>query len=234
METNKILLFIVEGLSDEQSLAPALERIVLPNNVKFKVVHGDITSNNHTTPRNIERKLVDEVILGFFRDSNSIYTPDDLLGIVQVTDLDGAFIPDSCIDEDTSLIKPSYEEERIVCKNKHAFVQTKNNKKQNISKLITISFLSIQARLIPYSIYYMSCNLDHVLHNMRNATDEQKRINSIIFGDNYDDPVMFEAFFNNSSIRVNGTYQETWDYIKIGKRSLSRCSNFWLCIDKYK
>ena len=34
---------------------------------------------------------------------------------------------------------------------------------------------------MPYSIFYMSCNLDHVLHNKRNSTKEEKQEDSVVF-----------------------------------------------------
>ncbi|MGN1112261.1 MAG: hypothetical protein ACI4RP_03565, partial [Acutalibacteraceae bacterium] len=88
--------------------------------------------------------------------------------------------------------------------------------------------------IVPYSIVYMSCNLDHVLHNTQNATTEEKIENSILFADKYDDPVEFERFFGREEINVPGDYSETWKYIQNDNRSLSRCSNFSLCIEKYK
>ena len=39
MSESKILLFIVEGPSDEASLAPAMEKIVSNSTVKPKVMH---------------------------------------------------------------------------------------------------------------------------------------------------------------------------------------------------
>ena len=80
----------------------------------------------------------------------------------------------------------------------------------------------------------MSCNLDHVLHNKRNSTKEQKQTDSLVFADNYDDPRKFESFFNGSDIKIPGTYQETWNHIQIALNSLKRGSNFWICIEEHK
>lgn len=80
----------------------------------------------------------------------------------------------------------------------------------------------------------MSCNLDHLLHNKRNSTTEEKRRDSIYFADNYDEPDKFKAFFNGQDIKIEGTYLETWEYAKIELNSLKRGSNFWLCIENYE
>ena len=65
MIENKILLFIVEGPSDEQSLAPALENLIR-HNVKFKVMHSDITSDNASTVDNIEKRIKNRAVKNFW------------------------------------------------------------------------------------------------------------------------------------------------------------------------
>ena len=45
MDESKVLLFIVEGQSDEAALAPALEQIISTKKVKFKVMRADITAD---------------------------------------------------------------------------------------------------------------------------------------------------------------------------------------------
>lgn len=229
MQTNKILLFIVEGPSDEQSLAPALEKIILQKNVKFKVIHGDITSDSNSNINNIEKRISNNCVKKFINE-NSQYNLSDIYGIVHIVDLDGAFIPDDNIEEDPSIIKPKYMPDKILCKNKAKFLATHNNKQSILRHLSTID----KILNIPYSIFYMSCNLDHVLHNKPNSTDFEKKINSIIFGDNYDDPLKFEDFFNCKKIKIEGTYEESWKYITINLNSLKRGSNFWICINSFK
>ena len=87
---------------------------------------------------------------------------------------------------------------------------------------------------IPYQVYYMSCNLDHVLHDKRNSSIEEKKNNSIDFSDKYDSPQAFEKFFNEEKIKIDGTYEDTWKYVQQGSNSLLRGSNFWLCINNNK
>lgn len=233
MIESKILLFIVEGKSDEASLAPALERLITTSSVKFKFMKVDITSDFDSTIHNIERRIKQLGVKRFLQE-NQQFSANDICGIVHIVDLDGAFVPDDVIVE-SDVEEAQYFDDSIICKDKALFLQSKNNKKDNLIHLINLSEISIPTgKVVPYSVYYMSCNLDHVLHNKRNSTKKEKQENSISFADNYDEPDIFEAFFNGDDVKTDGTYNETWDYVQVDLNSLKRCSNFWICIEKYK
>lgn len=76
----------------------------------------------------------------------------------------------------------------------------------------------------------MSCNLDHVLHDNPNATDEEKKINSLAFTEKYyDDINEFIKFISESAFSQCTDYKESWDYIKQDNHSLERNSNLGLC-----
>ncbi len=233
MDESKVLLFIVEGPSDEASLAPALEQIVTDSKVKFKVMRADLTSDYDSTVDNIERRIKELGVKRFLTD-NPQFSSNDICGIVHIVDLDGAFIDDNLVIQD-DVEDVQYYDDKIVCKNREKFLRGKNNKEANLLHLSSILKISIPfGVIVPYSIFYMSCNLDHVLHNKRNSTKQQKQADSLVFADNYDDPEKFEAFFNGSDIKISGTYQETWEHIQIELNSLKRGSNFWICIEEHK
>ncbi len=44
-KTKKVILFIVEGPTDEETLSPVLKKAFQREDVRFHVVHGDMTSN---------------------------------------------------------------------------------------------------------------------------------------------------------------------------------------------
>lgn len=233
MPESKILLFIVEGPSDETAIAPAMEKIVSDSTVKFKVMHCDIVSDYDSTVRNIERRIKDLAVRRYLKQ-NPQFLPKDICGVVHIVDLDGAFSPDSVVRSGASQ-DVVYYDDKIICKEEDKFLKTKQNKHSNLLHLISLSEIKIPNGVkVPYSIYYMACNLDHVLHDKRNSTFEEKKADSLTFADNYDNPLEFEKFFNNPKIKVDGTYVETWEYAKQGMNSLKRGSNFWLCINKYK
>ena len=233
MDESKVLLFIVEGPSDEASLAPALEQIVTDSKVKFKVMRADLTSDYDSTVDNIERRIKELGVKRFLTD-NPQFSSNDICGIVHIVDLDGAFIDDNLVIQD-DVEDVQYYDDKIVCKNREKFLRGKNNKEANLLHLSSILKISIPfGVIVPYSIFYMSCNLDHVLHNKLNSSKQQKQADSLVFADNYDDPEKFEAFFNGSDIKISGTYQETWEHIQIELNSLKRGSNFWICIEEHK
>ena len=99
MAKKKIILFIVEGPSDETSLSTVLSRIFSSSSVKFQVIHGDILTRGFTSPEKIVTAVWDQVkaFMGV------IYRKSDICRIVHLTDTDGVFIPDSAVVEDYAL-----------------------------------------------------------------------------------------------------------------------------------
>ncbi len=86
-------------------------------------------------------------------------------------------------------------------------------------------------RAIPYRIYYMSCNMDHVLHDKRNSNDEEKEADAYRFAGRYKGDVMrFLRFMCESDFSVGGDYRDSWKYIEDGFRSLERHSNLCVCL----
>ncbi len=77
----------------------------------------------------------------------------------------------------------------------------------------------------------MSCNLDHVLYDKLNSSDEEKERDSLDFARRYrSDFSEFVQFISESAFSVGGTYQESWAFIKVGKHSLERHTNLGICI----
>lgn len=234
MSESKIVLFIVEGPSDEQALAPALNNI-MSNSVKFKVMHSDITSDYDSTVDNIEKRIK-KLCVKKFLDKNIQFVETDICELVHIVDLDGVFTPDTILVAN-NVTEVGYYPDRIETaqENVELLKATRENKRNILNHLITLDKISIpKGFIVPYSIYYMSCSLDHVLHNKMNSSDEEKKADSISFGDEYDNPTAFKEFFNESFIKIPGNYNETWDYAKQGLNSLQRGSNFWLCLKAHE
>ena len=230
MNESKILLLIVEGSTDKDCLEPAMDKLVSNLKTKFYVTRGD-TLSDIKSKVDIETKIK-EVIDGFLMRNK--FNAEDICEVVQIIDLDGVFSPNKVVN-DGDVIKPEYYGNRIICKNKFMFLKTKQHKKSNLLHLISLKELKISKKiLVPYSIYYMACNLEHTLHNKRNCTDKEKIEYSEMFASKYSDPIKFEQLFNSPEIKVDGTYEETREYVQQGKNSLKRGSNFWLCINRFK
>ena len=82
-------------------------------------------------------------------------------------------------------------------------------------------------------MYYMSCNLEHVLHNKINVSDDMKMKLAEDFADSfYKNEKSFIEFMSNKKLAVEGEFNETWTFIKIDGNSLKRYSNFHLFFEQ--
>ena len=76
----------------------------------------------------------------------------------------------------------------------------------------------------------MSCNLDHVLYNKQNSSDEEKENDSYAFAKRYKNDVPgFLKFISESSFSVGEDYLSSWKYIQQENHSLERHTNLGLC-----
>ena len=221
MAKKKIMLFIVEGPTDETSLSTVLSRIFSSDTVKFQVVHGDVLTRDFVAPDRIIAAVNEQIKL--FR--GNIYKPSDFCKVVHLADTDGAFIPEDAVVAEAVEGRqyPFYTDTQILTPEPANIIDRNARKGRNIAKLASTG----RGGGIPYSFYYFSCNLDHVLHGRNNLSEAEKIACSRDFDLQYaDDPNAFIRFMRDESFAVQGTYQETWAFIKQGTRSLERHSNF--------
>lgn len=142
-------------------------------------------------------------------------------------DTDGAYIPDTCIMEDLEVEQPRYESDGIYTARVEGIIDRNIRKRENLYRLRTCASIWN----IPYRVYYMSCNLDHVLYNKRNSTDEEKETNAYTFARKYrKDRERFVDFICNSSFSVNGDFKKSWEHIETDLNSLERYTNLCICI----
>lgn len=225
MARRKIVLVIVEGPSDADSLELYFSKFFDSNTVHMKIMYGDITSKKGINQSNIKARLGNEIRI---YAENNHFKATDVQQIIHLVDMDGVFIDDSFIVEDKTKDKFVYTLESIEVPNQQEAIERNERKRENLN--ILSSRTSVMWNSIPYKIYYMSCNLDHVLHDKPNATDEEKKINSLAFTEKYyDDINAFIKFISESTFSQCTGYKESWDYIKQDKHSLERNSNLGLC-----
>lgn len=228
MPKKKILLFIVEGQTDETALATALSRIFSTSSVKFQIVHGDILTKDFTGTD----KIINAVIGEIKKFCAGVYKKSDFLSIVHLVDMDGAFIPgDAVIVDPEAPVEgreyPFYTDTQIFTPSPPTIQSRNSRKAQNLSKL----YGKEQIWGIPYQVYFFSCNLDHTLYGQNNLTEEKKIHLAEEFDKEYGEEIeKFIRFIKNESFSVPGTYKETWDFIKIDCHSLQRYSNFGLAL----
>lgn len=227
-KAKKVVLFLVEGASDLTSLE-FIDNINTDETIKFQITSGDITSKLNITPQNC-REEINKILLSFLERSKLRKT--DIIKIIHILDIDGVYIPEISIIEDKNIKKFLYTINGIVAPSKENVQRRNENKKQIIEKLLVTSKINS----IPYEMYYMSCNLEHVLHDkLEDISEDEKKELANKFADRfYEKEIEFIDFINNKDFKVLGDYKTTWDFIKKDLNSVNRYSNFWLFFENLK
>lgn len=220
----KVVLVIVEGPSDDTALGIMLHQIYDKDSVHVHIMHGDITTRKGVRSDNIVAKIGDEV-RAYAKSQH--YSSKDFKQIIHIVDTDGAYIPDEKIISVPEAEKISYESDGIHTSDQQGIIERNKQKTGNLYRLRGTG----QIWKVPYRVYYMSCNLDHVLHNKRNSTDEEKETDAYAFAQKYRNDVDgFVNFISDSEFSVNGDYKESWAYIEDGMNSIERYTNLGICI----
>lgn len=246
----KVVLFIVEGPSDQRALETSFSEIyslIDPDiTVEFAIIDpgkgknphggGDITTSSWVTPDNIDKKLYSKIIDPFL--SREKYYAKDLFEIIQITDLDGAYIPDESVNVDPSATDgPIYKDNGIWTTNKDGIIARNQNKRDVTDKLVSMSEIKIDTKTIPYSLYFFSSNMDHYLNNDANLPWQKKIRKANDFSDN----CMFglEPFYKmfcDDQDALNMDWQESWDFIRAEGyfESIKRHTNLNILINSLK
>lgn len=221
-KTKQVVLVIVDGPTDETALRPVFKKLFQNTELKFHVIHGDVTSERMLSSANAVKAIKEHIE---FEISRYGYKRDDVIRVIHLIDTDGAFIPDShVLAGETG--RPCYEEDAIIAGNPQSIIERNERKASILRKL----FSSSAIWSIPYSVYYFSRNMEHVLHGAeRNLTDDEKIEFADEFADAYADaPDAFINFLTDSDFTVQGGYRDTWAFICDGTNSLHRFCNLHL------
>lgn len=224
MARKKVVFIIVEGETDREALELLLEKIYNTDLIYVHVMRGDITSKKDISPSTIIKKIVEQV--KHYAQHNGL-NRKDFKEIIHIIDTDGAFVPDDKVFEDRSLIKTMYFPDRILAKNRNNIVMRNKRKSANLNVISVKDKIWID---VTYRVYYMSCNLDHVLYNKLNLEPDEKEKNANNFAENYkDNTIEFIQFISNSDFSIMDDYTESWKYIKKEQHSLERHTNLGIC-----
>lgn len=226
-KAKKVIFVIVEGPTDEDALSSILKAIFSSAEVHFHVIHGDITTedaiNGSNAKSHVAKRVGAEMEKYAYKDS-------DILQIVHLIDTDGAFIPDELVkarkEKGVQYFKDHIETGEV------KYIQNRNQKKSSV--VASLCSTGKMKAGIPYSIYYFSRNMEHVLHNVATElTDDQKVELADAFADRYEKkPMDFIDFMESDEIAVAGTYTQTWTFIKEGTNSLNRYSNLRILFEQ--
>jgi len=221
VSSRKIILFVVEGITDEESLGLILSRLLNKRQVRFRIVGCDVTSDKQVGPQNIKEKIYDQVSI--FCRRNYI-NPTDIVKVIHLTDTDGTYVDEKYISE-KAVEKYQYSCEGIYAKSVEEVLKRNQKKALNINCLYSCNSIN----KISYKMYYMSCNLEHVLHDIMNVPNEDKMDLAREFSKKFDGRERdFITFISDTNIAVPGDYRNTWEFIKTENNSLKRYSNFHL------
>lgn len=234
--TKKVILFIVEGQSEETAFAMLFERLFDQSLVLFDVVRGDLTTRSsyykgtqHHTASNARNDVRDRV-LDHIKQRKQ-YRWDDLLRIVQITDSDGTFVSSDTIIE-TAREGIAYYENKIETASKSGLCRRNDIKSKALRQLYSCSHLTYRKHEVPYAIYYLSRNMEHALHGCTETlSDDEKRVLARTFQRTYKNDLSgFVRMLQAENLATKGNYQETWHYIQEAHHSLERHSNLHLVL----
>lgn len=215
----KTVFFIVEGNTDKTALEKIFKAIYKHRDIRFEFTNGDVTSDDLIDKTNVCEILYKKVKR--YMDDNKL-KKTDIWKIVQIFDMDGAYIPETAVVKGESS-KFVYSTTSIACKDQEK-VKSRNSKKREMMDYL-LSLADING--ISYHCYFMSSNLDHALYNQQNLSDEDKKKYADAF---YEKFLGVEKYFIDflKFDAVNGvpdSFPASWRYIKEDLRSLERHTN---------
>jgi len=249
----QVVIFLVEGESEKDALWGPFEALTeeysYHGKVEIRFGHikdedeglygGDITSKSGIRPENIV-KNINNLMLSWVFNTDHIY-PKDVIEVVHLVDLDGAYIPDSNIQPEVAddTAKNLYINNTIITRDPQKTIERNERKRANIDYLVSMSEIKIwqgyNNKIVPYSVYYFSSNLDHYLHNNANIeTSREKRERAKTFSDRCVDDLgyLFKTFLDDPDGVYDMDYKESWDYVRTGTNSVNRHSNLGVLIKR--
>lgn len=228
LNMKKLILIIVEGISDKAYLYPVKKIVKLYSNnkVEFKITRCDMLVQSDTDYTNIEIKVgvaIQEYLEEYHLDYN------DVKQVIHIIDLDGAFIDEKNVESNSSLLRGEtiYYRDKIVNVNKRNIIARNKKKVDCLNVLFKLDKINYGTKgTLPYRIYYFSTNIDDYFFGKQNLSNDEKKANSNLISDLYiDNPEGYRTLIEDNYCTL-GSYIETWEYVKKGNNSLSRCTNF--------
>lgn len=230
MPKKRVVIAVVEGISDERALASLTKFFREAHDIYIHFTGGDIFTKN--SQKQTKAVVGDEIKIVMDQQK---FLKKDIVAVIQITDTDGVFIDDRYVMVDTSIDKKTvYLQDEVRVPNEDQAAKIKKRNKEKSTK-IRMMLSTPKVKDFPYYLLYFSCNLDHVLHNDSNTPEHMKTPKAKEFNDQFKQNLTdFFDFFTNGTFAVGGTHQESWDFIQKDKNSLHRHSNFHLFFEIVK
>ena len=109
-KTKKVILFIVEGITDKTALGTVLDAILSNEKIHFAITEGDITTKDDVNASNVIRRI-NEIVK--FTQERYHFKASDLLEVVHLIDTDGAFIPNTAVINNAEAMHIQYTLQNI-------------------------------------------------------------------------------------------------------------------------
>ena len=130
------------------------------------ITNGDVTSDPETTVSQVE-SVVAGIVKTYITENK--LQKSDMFQVVQIFDMDGAYIPDEAVIRGSSG-KFYYTPTNISCLAPGDAITRNEHKRSLMDALLKLD--SVYG--INYEKYFMSCNLDHVLYDEQNLDADEK------------------------------------------------------------
>ncbi len=261
MSKKAFVCFCVDGQSDIDALREPFSDLFdyiggTDINVEFRLGQfnqkerknkgGDLTSQIGVHPENVEQQLYKY----YFRlqDKGSGLGWSDLTHIIHIIDLDGAFIDEQHIELFTDQEKEYverlssqhdegkttlYYDTHIAARDdRQHVIQRNERKKRIIEKLLTLDRITIGRKVVKYSIYYFSSNIDHLLYGDANLGRIDKMVNASRFSDEHYTWQDLADFFDQCPYCSKLDYETSWNEVKKRNHSLLRGTNVNLLFNR--
>ncbi len=242
----KVVLFLVEGQSEINALKPVISALYDSIDPEIEVffptivedgndTRGDITSKHGIIPKVIEGCIYKLFLKNFF-DMEKLY-PKDVTEIIQIVDLDGAYISDECItygDNPNGEDKPYYDVNGILTNHVENMVLRNERKRENLDYLSSLAEIHIKSKHPKYSVFFFSSNLDHFLYGDANLVMREKTSKSDEYAARYElDPDGFvSAIKSTPGALLDMNYEQSWQFIKKDNNSIKRYSNINILLER--
>lgn len=229
MKPKQVILVIVEGMSDKTVLSGLLPKLFGDYVFRFKIVHGDILTQASVTRDEILAHVNKQLSYAM---QEYKYRADDIKEVIHLVDMDGVFINQDNIKEVKEISHIQYGREVMYVKDFSQILRRNKQKTLNLSRLVEATYLKRSNRRIPYSLYYMSINLDHVVCNDPNLPSPYLKAKA-----SYD---FVESFRGKESSFIDFTkrlilgeansYMTSWKAIEDSRHALTRATNLYFFI----
>lgn len=228
MARKKVVMILLEGYTDQEALGTFFVDYFSNDRVITHVLYTDITSKDSSSPTTIKAKVGNCIKEKLKQSKLNIR---DVIKVIHIVDMDGAYIDDAFIHVEPTQTTFRYDANGIYYKDKTMVSIRNHRKRQNLETLWRNT--SGICNGIGYQIYYMSCNLEHVLHGIIDAPQNKKSELAIKFAKEYGGNLEeFLRFIRCSNFSVNTNYKGSWEFITEGLHSLERHTNLGLCFSE--